>query len=347
MPCKLANVRRLLYQAEFFLLLFVNIAAMGGWPPAAQAQDSNPAATVGTISGTVLLRATNRPASQVAVTLRSKSAGISRGVLTDTEGHFEVRGLPLNTYDVVVDEPGYEPAQSTVRLDSPSSGLVLYLNSPGVAQSARANYSVSVRELRISGKARSEYEKGLACLQKKEFPESVAHLTKAAQDSPEFYEAFYHIGVAHTKQGHLQEALPAFQKAVDLSGGKFAPAQFGIGYVQYLQGKSEEAMTTVRRGLEVDQNSADGYLILSLVQLQTGRLDDAEKSVQESLLRNPNFAEAYLVLANVYGRRHEYHAQLQGLNAYLKMQPNGADTPGVRQARQAVQLLLADARPQN
>jgi hypothetical protein len=54
-----------------------------------------------------------------------------------------------------------------------------------------------------------------------------------------------------------------------------------------------------------------------------------------------------LVLANVYGRRHEYHAQLQGLNAYLKMQPNGADTRGVRQARQAVQLLLADARPQN
>jgi len=106
MLCKLTNVRRSLFQTEFFLLLLVNVAAMGSWPPAAQAQDSNPAPTVGTISGTVFLKATNHPASQVAVTVRSKLAGISRGVLTDTEGHFEVRGLPLNTYDVVVDEPG-------------------------------------------------------------------------------------------------------------------------------------------------------------------------------------------------------------------------------------------------
>jgi len=32
----------------------------------------------------------------------------------------------------------------------------------------------------------------------------------------------------------------------------------------------------------MDQNSADGYLILALAQLQMNRLDDAEKSVQEA-----------------------------------------------------------------
>jgi len=347
MLCKLQNLNRPLFQTEFFLLILLSMATIGGWPPGARAQDSGSAPAVGTISGTVLLKVNNRPASQVAVTLRSKPAGVSRCVLTDTEGHFEVQGLPLATYDVVVDEPGYEPAQSTVRLEGSSSELVLYLNTPSAAQSPRTNYSVSVRELRMPDKARSEYQKGLACLRKNEFAESVAHLTKAAQDFPEFYEALYHIGVAQTKQGHREEAMSAFQKAIDLSGGKFAAAQFGIGYLHYLQGKSEEAVTAVRRGLEMDQNSADGYLILALAQLQMNRLDDAEKSVQEALLRNPNFAQAYLVLANVYGRRHEYHAQLQGLDAYLKMQPNSADSLGVRQTRRAVQSLLADARPEN
>src|SRR5882724_1074889 len=306
MLCKLQNLNRPLFQTEFFLLILLSMATIGGWPPGARAQDSGSAPAVGTISGTVLLKVNNRPASQVAVTLRSKPAGVSRCVLTDTEGHFEVQGLPLATYDVVVDEPGYEPAQSTVRLEGSSSELVLYLNTPSAAQSPRTNYSVSVRELRMPDKARSEYQKGLACLRKNEFAESVAHLTKAAQDFPEFYEALYHIGVAQTKQGHREEAMSAFQKAIDLSGGKFAPAQ-----------------------------------------LQMNRLDDAEKSVQEALLRNPNFAQAYLVLANVYGRRHEYHAQLQGLDAYLKMQPNSADSLGVRQTRRAVQSLLADARPEN
>jgi len=218
MLCKLQSVKRSHFQIGFFpLLLFM--ATIGSWSIDAHAQETNSATAAGTVSGTVFLKATNRPASQVAVTLRSKPAGISRGVLTDTEGHFEVRGLPLGTYEVVIDEPGFEPAQSSVELDGPSSEIALYLNAPSAVPSPRTSYSVSVRELRVSGKARSEYQKGLASLRKNEFAESVMHLAKAAQDSPEFYEAFYHIGVAQTKQGHLAEAMSAFQKVVDLSDG--------------------------------------------------------------------------------------------------------------------------------
>jgi len=40
-------------------------------------------------------------------------------------------------------------------------------------------------------------------------------------------------------------------------------------------------------------------------------------------LRKPNFAQAYLVLADVYARRHEYRAQMQDLDVYLKLEPNG------------------------
>ncbi len=344
MLCKLQSVGRSFLQFGFFLILILDVAAIG-WVPTVTAQATSPGS--GTISGTVRLKATNRPASQVAVTLKSRVAGIFRSVLTDMEGHFEVRSLPLSTYEIAVDEPGYEPAQASAQLEGPSSELLLYLNSPGVVQAPRSNYSVSARELRISGKARREYEKGLVSLEKKEFAEGVSHLTKAAQEFPEYYEAFYHIGVAQTRRGRFEEAMQAFQKAVDLSGGRFAEAEFGIGYLQYLKGRSEEAVTIVRRGLDVERSSPGGYLILALAQLKLNRLDEAEKSVQEALQRDPNSAEAYLVLSNVYGCRREYFAQLQGLNAYLKLQPNGAESPGVRQARDAVQVLLARAHAEN
>jgi len=323
-----------------FLSFSLNLALIA-WAPLTEAQTPDSEHKNGTISGTVLLRTSNRPASQVAVKLKSHVAGIFRSVLTDLEGHFEVRSLPPSTYEIAVDEPGYEPAQTSARLDGASSNLVLYLNSPTTAQTVRSNNTVSVRELGISGKARNEFGKGLNSLAKNDLPGSVEHFTKAAQAFPEYYEAYYHIGVVQTRQGHVDEAMSAFQKAIDLSGGRYAWAEFGIGYLQYMEGKSEAAVTIIQRGLEVDQNSADGYLFLGMAQLRLNRLDEAEKSAREALLRNPKLAQAYLVLSDAYGRRQEYLSQLQGLEAYLKLEPNGAESEDARRAHEMVLGILA------
>jgi Tfp pilus assembly protein PilF len=326
------------------LLLLTGLLAARA--PVAKAQIPNSQPNDGTISGTVLLRTSNRPASQVAVKLKSHVAGIFRSVLTDLEGHFEVRSLPPSTYEIVVDEPGYEPAQTSARLDGASSKLVLYLNSPAMAHTERSSYTVSTRELMIPGKARHEYAKGLGSLAKQDLAGSADHFMKAAQAFPDYYEAFYHIGVVKTKQGLLDEAMPAFQKAIELSGGRYAWAEFGIGYLQYLEGKSEEAVTTIRRGLEVDENSPEGHLFLAMALLRLNRLDEAEKSAREALLRNPNLAQAYLVLSDAYGRRQEYLAQLQGLEAYLKLEPNGADSQSARRAHEVVKEILAKGHPE-
>jgi len=348
MPCKLQDFKKWPLKAALLPTLFLNMSLIVWVPtPMAQAQLPTDEQERGKISGTVLLKKGNRPASQVAVKLKSHAAGIFRSVLTDLEGHFEVRSLPPSTYEIVVDEPGYEPAQASTQLDGSSSPLVLYLNPPNPAQSQRNSYTVSARELKIPDKARKEYIKGLRSMGQNDLAGSVSHFTKAAQAFPDYYEAFYHIGVAETRRDRLEEALPAFQKAIDLSGGSYAWAEFGMGYLLYVEGKTEEAVTTVRRGLQVDGNSPDGYTILGMVLLRLDRPDEAEKCAREALLRNPDFAQAYLVLSDAYGRRREYRAQLQGLDSYLKLEPNGADSEHVRQARELVQGLLTRIPPEN
>ena len=348
MLCKSQNVKKWCLKAAILPALFLSMSLVVCAPMAkAQGQLPTDEQTVGKISGTVLLKKGNRPASQVAVKLKSHAAGIFRSVLTDLEGHFEVQSLPPSTYEIVVDEPGYEPAKASAQLDGSESPLVLYLNSTERAQSERSSYTVSARELRIPDRARHEYEKGLGSLGKNDLGGSVSHFSKATQAFPEYYEAFYHIGVAETRRGRLEEALPAFQKAIDLSGGRYAWAEFGFGYLLYLEGKTEEAVTILRRGLEVDGNSTDGYVILGMAQLRLNRPDEAEKCAREALLRNPNFAQAYLVLSDAYGQRREYRAQLQGLDSYLKLEPNGAESEHVRQARELVQRLIARFQPEN
>jgi tetratricopeptide (TPR) repeat protein len=247
MLCTLQNFKKLCLRAGLLPILFITMSA-SLWVPVAKAQVPSSELTDGKISGTVLLKTGNRPASQVAVKLRSHAAGIFRSVLTDLEGRFEVRSLPPSTYEIVVDEPGYEPTGTSAQLDGSSSNLVLYLKPSQAAQTERSNYTVSARELRIPGKAQHEYEKGLGSLGKQDFAESLSHFTKAVQAFPDYFEAYYHIGVVETRRGRLEEAMQAFQKAVDLSGGRYAWAEFGIGYILHLEGKAEEAITTVRRG---------------------------------------------------------------------------------------------------
>jgi len=216
--------RRAKFLPILLLNFFLNLTLIA-WTQDARAQVSKFENGDGEISGTVLLDANKRPASQVAVSLKSRVAGIFRSVLTDLEGRFKVQNLPRGTYEIAVDEEGYEAAETSAQLDGPSSKLVLYLKSKSGAI-RQSRYTVSVRELKIPGKARDEFQKGLERLGKNDPAGSLSHFTKATQAFPGYFEAYYNIGVANAALGRFDEAMRAFQTSIDLSDGRYALAQF-------------------------------------------------------------------------------------------------------------------------
>lgn len=100
---------------------------------------------------------------------------------------------------------------------------------------------------------------------------------KALETSPDFYEAYYGRGVAELELRRHSDAMESFQRASDLSGGRYVPANFGYGLALAREGKAEDAEPVVRRGLELTL-TADGHLVLSIVLIQLHRLDAAEKN---------------------------------------------------------------------
>src|SRR6476646_3074161 len=348
MQLEVSRVEKSRRRSKFLPILLLNFflnLTLIAWTQDARAQVSKFENGDGEISGTVLLDANKRPASQVAVSLKSRVAGIFRSVLTDLEGRFKVQNLPRGTYEIAVDEEGYEAAQTIAQLDGPSSKLVLYLKSKSgaIRQSA---YTVSVRELKIPGKARDELQKGLERLGKNDPAGSLRHFTKATQAFPGYFEAYYDIGVANVALGRFDEAMRAFQTSIDLSDGRYALAQFGYRYLLCREGKAAEAEKIVRKGLEVEDVAPEGYVILSEALVQLNRPDEAEKSAREALLRNPGFAGTYLALADVAASKDDYRAEVADLDIYLRLQPSG---PGSEQARQnrEVALRMLTLHPQD
>lgn len=327
--------RRAKFLPILFLNFFLNLTLLV-WTPNAMAQVSSFDSREGEISGTVLLEPSKRPAGQVAVSLRSRAAGIFRSVLTDLEGRFKVQNLPRGTYDIAIDEQGYEAAQISANLDGPSSKLVLYLKSKS-GPILQSNYTVSIRELKIPAKARDEFRDGLERLGRNDLAGSLKYFAKATRAFPGYFEAYYNIGVADAALGRFDEAMRAFQTSIDLSGGRYARAQFGYGYLLCQEGKANEAEKIIRRGLEVEDVAPEGYVILSEALMLLNRPDEAEKSAQEALLRNPDFPGTYLALADVAAGKEDYRAEIADLDIYLRLQPNG---PGNVQARELREVAL-------
>src|SRR5271154_298682 len=147
------------------LLSFAQLAC----PLMVKAQNAGAGSAEGRISGTVLLNADHRPASQVTVSVRCYAAGVYRSLLTDGEGRFEVHGLAPGKCEIAVDESGYEEARTSAQVDGRFAEVVIYLRSPTLPEIRRNSGTVSVHELKIPGKALREFQRGLQDLAKNDF----------------------------------------------------------------------------------------------------------------------------------------------------------------------------------
>lgn len=211
-------------------------------------------------------------------------------------------------------------------------------SSPSFVRSANA--TVSVRDLRIPSRARSELVQGLRHLSQRDAHGSLTYFAAAIQIFPDYYEAYYHQGIAETRLAHYDAALDSFQRSIDLSEGKYPRAEFGYGLVLCKLGQARDAERVIRHGLQTDSNIADGYVVLALALLHLHRLEEAERSALESLrMGDSKGGMAYLVLADIYSEERDFRAQAGALTSYLSLNPDDPDARLLRASRDAASKI--------
>jgi tetratricopeptide (TPR) repeat protein len=211
------------------------------------------------------------------------------------------------------------------------------LSSPTAswAQSAsmtpgKNNYTVSVQDLQMSGKSQKAFKKGSELLAKGDTAGSLPYLDRAVAESPENYRAYYDLGLAHYNLGQIDQAEQAFQKSIEITQGKFALSQFGMGMALCRQGEFQQAETVIEQGLEHEPGSASGKYLLAWAQYGLNRIVAAERSLQQALVRNAKLAEAHLLLARIHQRQNNSPAMVQDLETYLQIDPHGPESEPAR-----------------
>jgi len=182
---------------------------------------------------------------------------------------------------------------------------------------------VSVQELKMSGKAESAFRKGTDLLLKGDDRGSLVYFERAVAQDPGYYRAYHNLGLAEYQLGDKAKAEEAFQRAIDLTNGGYAPSQFALAMILFEKREFRRAEWLIQRGLETDPSSALGKYLLGVVQFALGLLPDAEKSAREALLRSASQAEAHILLAKIHERDHDPYAVQADVAAYLKLDPHG------------------------
>ena len=217
------------------------------------------------------------------------------------------------------------------------------------SQTVRSHYVVSVQDLKMAGKGRAAFARGSQLLEKGDTLGSIAYLEQAIAEYPEHYKAYYDLGVAHFRLAQQTEAEQAFQKAIDLTKGNFAPPQFGLSAILCQRAEFSQAVTLLQRALELEPGSAIGKYYLGWAQYGLSRLTEAEQTLEQALLRNPNLAEAYLLLTRVHVRQKNLPGALKDVETYLKINPRNEQARTLAQEikREMAQTttVIATAQP--
>jgi len=306
----------------------------------------DPRARTYTVRGNLRFAHNERPVENVKIELRRFSGDVAGTTFTRNNGEFEFTGLSTGQFYLIVEESGYESVRESVEIRGSSPlGLMVYLRKIATGSAEETGNSVSALELGLPSKTRANFRKGMDILYTKNDPAaSLAVLQKVVSASPEFYEGYFHLGIAYDQLHKPEEAEAAFRKAIAVSAERYPQAFIALGSLLNTLQKAVDAEALVRRGLELDGSLWQGHYEMGRSLAALNRLEEAEKSLGAVLKLRNDYAPTYLMLANIHIRQKKQVALLVDLNEFLRLEPNGPQSAQARVTRDRLkQALLKQA----
>ncbi|MEH2242265.1 tetratricopeptide repeat protein [Nostoc sp.] len=160
------------------------------------------------------------------------------------------------------------------------------------------------------------------------YSESVAALQQAIKLKPDFYEAYFALGLAEYAQKKYPQALVAYEQAIKINRDSDKVWSYKYGILFYLQ-KYPEALVAIDKAIEYNSSDVGFYLQRSVVLNKLKRYPEALVAVTKAIEMKPLFL-GYNIRVLIRYRLKDYQAVLADLNQAIKLQPDDADSYSTR-----------------
>jgi Tfp pilus assembly protein PilF len=334
------QVKLIALVAPFYMLLLT---------PFAWAQRAGSSVT-GEVHGQVRYAVGGAPAERVLVRLDVYSGGTVGQVLTDRNGTFRFPRLEPLQYTITIHAPGYKEVQQQVNLKTSTSEYLLLQLTPDPnartqpTDKAPASGVPSIVDATIPPEAQKEFAEGKsALLEAKRVDEGRKHLEKAISLYPDFLEAQLLLGTAFMEGHDWRKAEAALRRALEIND-KTSQGYFALGEVYRQQNRNQEAEKALQAGLKLDDNAWQGHFTLGRVYLALNDIGKAGMEAGRALQLKPDFAEAYVLAGNILLRAKKGAEALPMFEEYLRLAPKGGLANETRDLVEKIKKALADKK---
>ena len=298
-------------------------------------------AWAGHITGQVRLE-TGQEADNVRVQLRSDMIAFQTETTTDRQGRFTFDGLPLSTFHLWIEFPGYRTYNTTIDISMSKMSYEDVTLRRDRSKDVKEvppegpNGIVDARLAQMPPEAKAELDAGIKRTVANDAAGALGHYKKAIELFPVFAEAYLLMGEIHLKQGRLKLAEEAFAKAGAIEN-RLASAQLALGLTRNLMGHTREAEPPLLRAVELDPKNPDAHFELAKNQFALQKFPDAEVHAQKSLELKPQNPPVYVVLGYSLLRQKKVAEAEEAFRHFLKLDPANPMAGDVKQVEAMIE----------
>lgn len=307
-----------------------------------------PAEPLANLVGVVYSEASNERVAHASVWLCDDGGTRMKEAVTTDRGEFAFPGLHAGGYILQISAAGFVPLEMNVNVDfSSASGISIFLRPVGkTPPEKRAETAISAHELSEPAAARKLMESGKKKLYAGNNPEGALQDFEAAvAKAPDYYEAYYQVGMAYLSLKEPGQAEPNLKKSVELSNQGYPEADLALAILLLGRHDTAEGEPLLRRGLELNPNSWLGFYELGKLELYRMHLDAALDAARRAETLAPQQPKVYHLLSLIHLRQKNYQAAVADLDAYIRLDPDSPDGQTAKQIRADTQRKLENSRP--
>jgi tetratricopeptide (TPR) repeat protein len=158
------------------------------------------------------------------------------------------------------------------------------------------------------------------CLEVGLIEESIHHLERGVELSPDQAEVYCELGLAYERSGREQLALSAWRRALRLNP-ELPKAYYGLAQHYMKRSQLQAAQRTLNKALRLNPEQQKYYLELASCYSQQGRLDRASYWLQQAAEKFPNNFSIREMLAETYLRLGDYPNLLAQARIFSRLNP--------------------------
>jgi tetratricopeptide (TPR) repeat protein len=214
-------------------------------------------------------------------------------------------------------------------------------NTGDKAQAPRSTTEVVVPHDRpLSAAAQESLAKGQELMFKKhDAKASIEHFKKVVELDPSYLQGHILLGNAYMQTGQWPQAQSAFERAVKLEPLS-SVALLGVGAALNQQLDYAGAQEPLRQSLDLNRDSAEAHYELARSLWGSNKWQEAEPHVRRAIELNKDYATPHVLMGNIYLQEENPNFALAEFQEYLRLDPQGSDTPAVKEIIAKIQKAL-------